>query len=325
MTAKTIMVTGCAGFIGSHLCDKLLINGNSIIGIDNFDPFYPPSLKRKNIENLNDNSNFCFIEADVIDYDKMKLIFTNYNIDTVIHLAARAGVRTSVKIPFSYVEVNIKSTLVLLELCKEHRINTFIFGSSSSVYGDDTEIPFREDSSSIQPLSPYAASKKSAELFCYTYSHLYDIKCIILRFFTVYGPRQRPEMAISKFVKNIDNNIPILIYGSENSSRDYTYVDDIVGGIIKSQDCECKYEIFNLGNSNSVQLGDLIQIIEKNLEKKAIKQRQKKQIGDAKVTLADISKAKKYLNYNPKTSIEQGVKNYISWYRKTKKHDLILS
>jgi UDP-glucuronate 4-epimerase len=309
------MVTGCAGFIGSHVVDRLLSMGKKVAGIDNFDPFYDRSIKMKNIEHNLNNKNFTFCGADIRDRAQMEQIFTNNKIDIVIHLAARAGVRPSIQYPLLYEDVNIRGTVNLLELCKEQGIKKFVFGSSSSVYGINKKIPFSEEDPVEQAISPYAASKRSCEIFCYTYHHLYKIPIVSLRFFTVYGPRQRPEMAIHKFVRSIDQGKEIEMFGDGISRRDYTYFSDVVDGVIATLDRDFGYEIINLGNSNVVELKYLIQLIEENLDKKAKIKRLPDQPGDVPVTYADISKAKLLLSYDPKVGIEKGIKRFVEWYR----------
>ncbi len=311
----TIMVTGCAGFIGSHMIDKLLDKGETVVGIDNFDQFYDQSIKIKNIEHNLDNKNFIFYKADIREKAQMEKIFHDNEIDTLIHLAARAGVRPSIQDPLLYEDVNVRGTINLLELSRKHNIRKLVFGSSSSLYGINEEIPFREDDPVDKTISPYAASKKACEIFCYTYHHLYGIPITSLRFFTVYGPRQRPEMAIHKFTRLIDQDKIIEMYGDGRSRRDYTYISDIVDGIMAAVDRKLGYEIINLGNSNVVELRQLIHLIEKNLGKSAIIKNLPDQPGDVPVTYADISKAQKLLGYKPKVRIDEGIENFVNWYR----------
>ncbi|MHA1222656.1 MAG: GDP-mannose 4,6-dehydratase [Candidatus Heimdallarchaeaceae archaeon] len=314
-----ILVTGCAGFIGSHLVEKLVQKNHSVVGIDNFDPFYSKKAKLKNIELLKSfHKNFDFTQADINDDDTLKLIFLHNNFDKVIHIAARAGVRTSLEIPISFLETNILSTVKLLELCKEFEIKDFLFASSSSVYGNTDTIPLHEGLRSDTPLNPYAASKRSAELFCYTYSYLYNINITILRFFTVYGPRQRPEMAIAKFTRLIDKSKEITIFGDGNTSRDYTYIDDIVNGILLSLKKKFSYEIFNLGSNTRVKLKEVIELIEQELNKKAKIRYIEKNKADVDNTLADISKSREILGYKPDINIKEGIRKYIKWYEENK-------
>jgi len=311
----TIIVTGCAGFIGSHVVDRLLSDGNNVVGVDNFDSFYDPSIKMKNLDHNLDHKNFVLYRADIRDKTEMQQIFEANEIDIIIHLAARAGVRPSIQDPLLYEDVNIKGTLNLLELSKEYGIKNFIFASSSSVYGVNEKVPFSESDMVERSISPYAASKKACETYCYTYHHLYEIPVVCLRFFTVYGPRQRPEMAIHKFTRLIDNEQEIEMYGDGGSRRDYTYITDIVDGIVATIDRRSGYEIINLGESNVVELQYLITLIEENLGKKAKIKKMPVQPGDVPITFADISKAKTLLGYAPKVSIEEGIENFVKWYR----------
>ena len=311
----TIMVTGCAGFIGSHVVDRLLSSGKNVVGVDNFDSFYNPSIKMKNIEPNLDDNNFVFYRADIRDKAEMDSIFEDNDIEVIIHLAARAGVRPSIQDPLLYEDVNIKGTLNLLELSKEYGIKNFVFASSSSVYGVNEKVPFSESDMVERSISPYAASKKACETYCYTYHHLYDIPVVCLRFFTVYGPRQRPEMAIHKFTRLIDNGQEIEMYGDGTSKRDYTYITDIVDGIVAAVDKRSGYEIINLGDSKVVELQYLISLIEENLGKKAQIKKMPVQPGDVPITYADISKAQTLFGYAPEIGIEEGIKNFVEWYR----------
>lgn len=311
----TILVTGCAGFIGSSVVDRLLDSGEEVVGLDNMDSYYEPSIKKKNIEHNLQNPNFYFKQTDIRDLKALEKIFKNFKIETIIHLAARAGVRPSIEAPLLYEDVNIKGTLNLLELSKIHKPANLIVASSSSVYGINKKVPFRETDNVDKAISPYAASKKACETFCYTYHHLYGLPIVCLRFFTVYGPRQRPEMAIHKFTRLIDNGQEIQMYGDGTSKRDYTYISDIVDGIIRSMDIKEGYEILNLGNSKVVELRYLIHLIEKNLGKKAIIKQLPDQPGDVPITYSDISKARALLNYAPQTSIEEGIEKFVKWYR----------
>ena len=311
----TILITGCAGFIGSHVVDRLLSDGNDIVGVDNFDPFYSKSIKIKNMEHNLDNKKFVFYKADIRKKAEMEQIFKANKIDTIIHLAARAGVRPSIQDPLLYEDVNIKGTLNLLEISKECEIKNFVFASSSSVYGVNDKTPFSESDMVERSISPYAASKKACETFCYTYHHIYGIPVVCLRFFTVYGPRQRPEMAIHKFTRLIDQGHVVEMFGDGTSRRDYTYITDIVDGIIAAIDKRSGYEIINLGDSKVVELQYLITLIEKKLGKKAIIKKLPVQPGDVPITYADISKARTLLEYAPKVSIEKGIDNFIEWYQ----------
>jgi UDP-glucuronate 4-epimerase len=310
-----ILLTGCAGFIGSHVLDRLLSMDEEVIGVDNFDSYYNPLIKGKNIECNLDNDNFTLYNTDVRGIKEMDRIFSDNSIDTIIHLAARAGVRPSISDPMLYEDVNIKGTLNLLELSIKYNVGNFVFASTSSVYGANEKVPFSEVDNVDRSISPYAASKKACETFCYTYHHLYNLPAVCLRFFTVYGPRQRPEMAIHKFTQLIDEGREIEMYGDGSSQRDYTYIDDIVDGIVNAIGIKEGYEIINLGNSDVVELRYLIRIIEKNLGKKAKIKGLPDQPGDVPITYADISKARSLIRYNPQVKIEEGIKRFVEWYR----------
>jgi len=314
-----ILVTGGAGFIGSSLCEKLIKLNQNIICIDNFNNFYNPLIKENNLKNLRDKENFKLYKADICDIDLLKKIFNENKIEIVIHLAAMAGVRPSIENPILYEKVNIEGTLNILNCMKENKINKLIFASSSSVYGGNKKVPFSEEDKVDFPISPYAATKKAGELICYTYHHLYDISVFNFRFFTVYGPRQRPEMAIFKFTKRIFNNQEISIYGDGTSSRDYTYIDDIIEAITNSIENLKGYEIINLGNSKPITLIDLVKIIENVSGMKARIKFEQAKPGDVFTTFADIKKAKKMLNYNPKTSINEGIEKFVFWYKQIEK------
>lgn len=316
-----ILVTGGAGFIGSNLCEKLISMGKKVICIDNFNDYYNPKIKESNLSSIIDNKNFILYREDILDLKKLNKIFSSNKIDLIIHLAARAGVRPSISNAALYETVNIQGTINLLEKCKEFGISKFIFTSSSSVYGGNKKIPFSEYDNVDHPVSPYAATKKAGELICYTYSHLFKISIFCYRLFTVYGPRQRPEMAIHKFTRNIFNEKLIEIYGDGSSSRDYTYIDDITGAISSNLENINGYEIINLGNSKPVKLTELISIIEETINKKARVNFTDPQPGDVFATYADILKAKKMLKYNPKTNINQGIKKFVTWYIEAKKQD----
>ena len=282
--------------------------------MDNFDEFYPPEIKRKNVKCCQANERFELVECDIRNKEQLAKVFATQEIKGVIHLAARAGVRPSISNPLLYQDVNVGGTINLLELSREYGIKNFIFGSSSSVYGARQKIPFRENEDHIQPISPYAASKQACELFCYTYHHLYNIHVTCLRFFTVYGPRQRPDMAIHGFTKQIDRGEEILLYGDGSSKRDYTYITDIIDGIIAALDRELDFEIINLGDSETIELRGLVSLIENNLCKKARVRHLSAQPGDVPITCADISKAKRLLGYTPKVRIQQGIETFVQWY-----------
>jgi UDP-glucuronate 4-epimerase len=313
---KNILVTGGAGFIGSHLVERLLGEGGwNITVIDDLNDFYSPEIKRANLRALLESSDFRFIEADIRDRDKLREIFAANSFDVIVHLAARAGVRPSLLEPVLYYQTNVDGTLNLLELAKEHGIKQFVFGSSSSVYGINCKVPFSEEDRIHQPISPYASTKAAGELMCHTYSHLYDIRTVCLRFFTVYGARQRPDLAIHKFSKLISTGKPIQMFGDGTTRRDYTYIDDIIQGVRAAIDYDgSMHEVFNLGESQTVELSRLIELLEESLGKKAIIDHQPMQPGDVPITYADISKAKKLLGYHPATKIEEGIPKIVEWF-----------
>jgi len=314
---RNILVTGGAGFIGSHLVDRLRAEGDwRVTVIDDLNDFYSPEIKRSNIAAHLGDPDFKFVERDIRVADELKVVFDEDNFDVIVHLAARAGVRPSLKEPKLYVETNINGTVNLLELAREFGVGQFVFGSSSSVYGINSKVPFSEDDKIFQPISPYAATKAAGELLCHTYSHLYDIRTVCLRFFTVYGARQRPDLAIHKFTKLITEGRPIQVFGDGSSRRDYTYIDDIIQGVRASIDYDgSMHEVFNLGESETTELSRLIDLIENAVGNKAIIDRQPIQPGDVPVTFADISKARRLLNYDPHTKIETGIPNFVAWYQ----------
>ncbi|VAX25490.1 dTDP-glucose 4,6-dehydratase [hydrothermal vent metagenome] len=312
---KNYLVTGGAGFIGSHLVDSLLSEGNNVITIDNFDEFYGKEIKLKNVSSALTFDTFQLIEGDIRNKDLMDDLFSNNHIDVVIHLAAKAGVRPSIENTVEYYDVNINGTLNILEAMKKFDVKNLIFASSSSVYGNNEKVPFSENDIVDYPISPYAATKKSGELLCHTYHHLYDFKINCLRFFTVYGPRQRPDLAIHKFSKMILNNETIPMFGDGTTKRDYTYIDDIIQGIKHAVKNLNGYEVFNLGESRTIMLKELIALIEKEVGKKANIEKLPLQPGDVEQTYADISKAKEMLGYDPQYEIEEGIKNFIEWLK----------
>ncbi|PYS98020.1 MAG: epimerase [Acidobacteria bacterium] len=313
---KNILVTGGAGFIGSHLVDTLLAEGGwNVTVVDDLNDLYSPEIKQSNLESARRNSDFEFIELDIRNSDKLRQIFDRQNFDCIVHLAARAGVRPSLCHPKLYVETNIDGTLNLLELARDFEVKQFVFGSSSSVYGINSKVPFAEDDRINQPISPYASTKGAGELLCHTYSHLFDIRTVCLRFFTVYGARQRPDLAIHKFSRLISEGMPIQIFGDGTTRRDYTYIDDIIQGVRASIDYDSSmHEVFNLGESETTELKRLVELIEESLGKKAIIDRQPMQPGDVPITFADISKAKRLLGYSPTTKIEEGIPKFVEWF-----------
>lgn len=322
---KTILVTGGAGFIGSHLCQRLIKLGYSPVVIDNFNNYYDPQLKRENINLIKQTLNECnnkeqsfeLFEGDIRDMDFVMNVFDKTRPIAVIHLAACAGVRPSIEDPVLYITTNIDGTVNILEGMKKYDVKRHVFASSSSVYGNNKKVPFSEADAVDHPISPYAATKKSGELICHTYHSLYKISTACLRFFTVYGPRQRPDLAINKFTRLILQDKPIPVFGDGSTRRDYTYIDDIVDGIIRAfnwTDGEVKYDVFNLGENNTVTLDQMIKSIERSLGKKAIIERLPEQPGDVKQTWADISKSRSILGYDPHTSFDDGIDNFTSWF-----------
>lgn len=313
----TILVTGGAGFIGSHLCERLLAMGHEVVCVDDFNAFYDPTIKHHNVQPALGHPRYHLELADISDEQRLEAIFERYAISSIVHLAGRAGVRPSLEQPMLYEQVNIHGTLTLLELSRRHAIRNFIFGSSSSVYGAGAAAPFREDDAADHPISPYAATKRAGELLCYTYHHLYGIPITCLRFFTVYGPRQRPDLAIRKFIQAIEAGRAIHVFGDGKTARDYTYVDDIVNGIITAlnTDPPLAYEIINLGNSSPVPLNQLISLIEKAVGREAMIVREPDQPGDVPLTYASIEKANRLLGWEPVVRIEDGLARFVKWLR----------
>ncbi|MDZ7314991.1 MAG: GDP-mannose 4,6-dehydratase [candidate division KSB1 bacterium] len=309
-----ILVTGGAGFIGSHLCEKLLSDGHTVYCWDNFNDYYDPALKRKNLYDALNNPRFFLFENDILDFPKLQKFFETNCPEIVVHLAARAGVRPSIQQPLLYEQVNVQGTIHLLELSRSFGVGKFIFASSSSVYGANTKVPFSESDNVDFPISPYAATKKAGELICYTYYKLYGLPITCLRFFTVYGPRQRPDMAIHKFARLMWEGKKIPVYGDGGSRRDYTYYTDILQGILASIERCRDYQIYNLGESNTVELLYLIRLLEEALGCKAQIDFLPDQPGDVPITFADISKARRELDYIPKVPIEEGVRLFADWF-----------
>lgn len=310
-----ILVTGGAGFIGSHLCEALLKESHQITCLDNFDDFYDPSIKQLNIQNCLHYSTFELVKIDILDSAALEHLFSLKSFDMVIHLAAKAGVRPSIANPQIYQKVNIEGTTNLLEAMRKHSIKKLILASSSSVYGNNKKIPYSETDNVDNAISPYAATKKACEILAYTYHHLFQIETFCLRFFTVYGPRQRPEMAIHYFTRNIDKGEPINVFGDGKTYRDYTYIDDIIQGILGCVYNLRGYEIINLGESETTSLIDLVSFIELAIEKKAKINWLPMQAGDVEKTFADIRKAESLISYSPGTSIKIGIQNFIEWYK----------
>ena len=314
---KRILITGGAGFIGSHLASHLLREGGwDITIVDDLNDFYSPDIKQANLRAIGSPGDYRFVKADIRSSDDLRAIFDETSFDKIVHLAARAGVRPSLLEPKLYTETNVNGTLNLLELAREYEVPHFVFGSSSSVYGVNSKVPFSEYDPVVHPISPYAATKAAGELFCHTYSHLYGTRTIGLRFFTVYGARQRPDLAIHKFSRQISDGKAIQVFGDGTTRRDYTYIDDIIQGVRAAIDYEDSMnEVFNLGESETTELNRLIELIEENLGKQAVIDRQPMQPGDVPVTFADISKARKLLNYNPTTKIDQGMPKFVEWFK----------
>lgn len=307
------LVTGCAGFIGSHTVDRLLDEKFDVVGIDNFNNYYDPEIKEKNILEAKKSNKFKLYRADITDFENLKLIFKKEKPDRIIHLAAKAGVRPSITDPDLYTKVNVLGTVNLLKLSRDFAAEQFILGSSSSVYGVSEKLPFREDDLCQNIISPYGASKRSAELFAEAFHHNSKLRLTILRFFTVYGPRGRPDMAPAIFTKGILGNIQITQFGDGNTFRDYTYIDDIVNGIIRACFSNYDFEIINLGNSKSIRLSEFIKAIEGLTGKGARIKKVPRQTGDVEGTWANIVKAKELLGWEPKTKIVEGLKKYIEW------------
>ncbi len=308
------LVTGAAGFIGSHLCEKLLACGWEVVGVDNFNDFYNPKIKFSNIEPLQQRDDFKLIEADIRNAEAMEKSL-DVETDVVIHLAAMAGVRPSIAQPQLYTDVNVNGAVVMLEAARKNNVKKFIFASSSSVYGNNKKVPFSEDDNVDFPISPYAATKKAGELICHTYHHLYDMPITCLRFFTVYGPRQRPDLAIHKFARLIESGQTIPIYGDGTMMRDFTYIDDIINGVTASIERCDGFNIYNLGESRPVSVNDLVLQIENALGRKADKEYLPAQPGDVERTYADVTKAVNELGYNPQTPLETGLARFVEWLR----------
>ena len=310
-----ILVTGGAGFIGSHLCERLVAGGREVVCLDVFDSFYSKKLKLRNLESLKDADAFHLYEGDIRDPALLEDLFGHHTVEAVVHLAARAGVRPSLEMPRLYADVNVTGTAALLEHARIFRVPRFLFGSSSSVYGNSGEVPLSESARADEPVSPYAATKRAGELLAYTSHHLYGLNVACLRFFTVYGPRQRPEMAIHKFTRLIDQGEAVPLFGDGGSSRDYTYVDDIVTGIESALERARGYQVFNLGRAEVVSLRELVTQIESALGKKARIVHEASQPGDVRQTCADLTISRRVLGYEPKVGIEEGIRRFVDWYR----------
>jgi UDP-glucuronate 4-epimerase len=310
-----ILVTGGAGFIGSHLCEKLTARGDRVVALDNFDPFYAHSLKEKNVASLRILKNFSLVEGDIRSNADLDLAFGAGKIDAVVHLAALAGVRPSIEEPARYQDVNVGGTTQILEAMRRHGVKKMVFGSSSSVYGNNEKVPFAEDDPVDHPISPYAATKKACELMCHAYHHLFGLDIFCLRFFTVYGPRQRPDLAIHKFARILREGGSIPMFGDGTTRRDYTYVDDIVQGVLAALEKVAGYRIYNLGESQTTELRELIRLIAASLGVEAKIERLPLQAGDVEQTYADISRARSELGYRPTTKVAEGIPRFIKWFR----------
>ncbi len=321
MDYKRILLTGGAGFIGSHVAEALLRRGVELAIVDDLDDFYDPQRKRANLDEIRRQGTYAFFHSDVCDRDALGRIFAEFRPDAVVHLAARAGVRPSIEQPLLYERVNVGGTSNLLEVCRLHQTSKLVFGSSSSIYGASSRAPFSEDQVELRPLSPYAATKIAGEALAYTYAHLFGIAVVCLRFFTVYGPRQRPDLAIHKFTALMEAGKPIPVFGDGTSGRDYTYIDDIVAGVLASITFQpasaagAPFEVLNLGNSHPVTLNELIALLEHATGRKAVRQALPFQPGDVPLTWADVSKAGRLLGYKPATPIEQGLAKFVAWFR----------
>ncbi len=314
-----IFVTGAAGFIGSHLSERLCARGDAVIGYDNFDPFYPRAEKERNLAKLRSEARFTFVEGDIRDADKLEQVFGQKHPEVVVHLAALAGVRPSLAEPARYADVNVTGTQRVFDASRAHGVSRFVFGSSSSVYGGDSQPPFKESDPCLTPLSPYAATKRANELMLYTAHQLYAVDITCLRFFTVFGPRQRPDLAIHKFARLMAANKPIQLYGDGSTSRDYTYVDDIIDGVVAAIDqprgAAPGYRIYNLGGSRTTTLKQLLDMIAKAVAMKPTIEWLPEQPGDMKRTLADVALSSKELGYAPKVSMEEGIRRFADWWR----------
>ena len=313
---KRVLITGGAGFIGSHLADRLLARGDCVAALDEFNDYYDPAIKRANVAGAIQNANYCLYEADICDEPRLRDIFAEARPDVVVHLAARAGVRPSLKDPNLYHRVNVIGSQHILDACRDIGPRHLVFASSSSVYGGSTDVPFKETNPVMRPISPYAASKRMNELQAHVYSHIYGLQITMLRFFTVYGPRQRPDMAIHIFTKLISEGRPVPMFGDGSTRRDYTYIDDILDGLERSVDRPFPYEIFNLGEHRTTSLRELIDLIAKHVGKPAIIEQKPLQPGDVEITYADISHARELLGYSPRFSMDEGIRRFVEWYNR---------
>jgi UDP-glucuronate 4-epimerase len=320
---RSILLTGAAGFIGSHIAQALLERGDRVVGLDNFDAFYPPPIKQRNVDAITNGpggERFALVHLDLRRATDLNLLFQNEQFDAVVHLAARAGVRPSIAEPALYASVNLEGSINLLEAARQTpSVERFVFASSSSVYGNNDKVPFAEDDPVEAPISPYAATKRACELIAHTYHHLYGLPIAMLRFFTVYGPRQRPDLAIAKFIRCIDHEEPIPMFGNAETSRDYTYIDDIVQGVLSAIDriTDHGYRIWNLGGNKPVRLDEMIDTVARAVGKPAKVEHHPGQMGDVVRTYADLSRSRAELGYEPRTPFDEGVRRQVKWYRAT--------
>lgn len=315
MTSRHILVTGAAGFIGSWVVERLLARGDRVTGLDSFDLFYDPAIKRRNLRSALGSSRFSLVEGDLRDEALWAGLLSSEPVDVVLHLAARAGVRPSIDQAALYADVNVRGTTVVLEAARRHRVPKVVYASSSSVYGGNEKVPFSEEDPVDHPVSPYAATKKATEVIAHTYHHLYGLETIGLRYFTVYGPRQRPEMAIHKFTRLIERGESIPVFGDGSSQRDYTYVDDIVAGTLAAIDRGQGYRIYNLGESRTTSLLDLVAMIGRAIGSTPKVKHLPDQPGDVPVTYADVTRAREELGYDPRVGMEEGIERFVRWYR----------
>ncbi len=309
-----VLLTGAAGFIGSHVAEALLDRGDEVVGFDNFNSFYDPAIKRRNAAALSSRPGFEMVESDLLDPAGLDVAFARGGFDAVVHLAAWAGVRPSIGNAGLYVDVNVRGTVDLLERARARGVGRFVFASSSSVYGGRTEVPFRETDPVDQPISPYAATKKAGEVLCYTWHHLHGLHVAALRFFTVYGPRQRPEMAIHRFATRMARGEEVVLYGDGSSARDYTYVGDIVKGVVASLDRCQGYEVYNLGESRLTTLSELVDKLARALKLTPRLRFEPEQPGDVPITYADVTKARERLGYDPSTTVDEGLERFAEWF-----------
>lgn len=311
------LVTGAAGFIGSHVAEALIGRGDHVAVLDNFDPYYPRELKARNLEALLSSDLCSFVEGDIRDAERVHSLFEDLRPQTVIHLAAKAGVRPSLEAPVEYMDVNVRGTVQLLECARQHGVRKFVFASSSSVYGSTNRVPFSEAEPVSTPLSPYAASKIAGEACCHCYHRIYGIPIISLRFFTVYGPRQRPDLAINKFVRLIAEGKPIPMFGDGSSERDYTFISDVVRAVLLAADSDLEYEVMNIGGSSPISLRGLIETLEQVMGRRAVIEQLPSQPGDMPRTFADVSRAERLLGWAPSVPLPDGLRRFVEWHQET--------